>query len=490
MMTLCCLAAHGQPADPLASNKKGLAILRSSIAAHGGAAATDSLRLAFSLRSDNNITRGQSLTAEAPFEPQYAHFDFMIDKPAGLETESRKSTIAGFVFESKAFYKNGKGCSYDLQLQQYMEVSGGSMATGMPYLPQNILAQAMRAPLSVRYAGETVADGRAAHVLTFAWAAGVDELYIDKQTGYLLRLRRIYPGIAGEELNEFLYQDYQRAGKLPWPRQAVVVTHSHVYGNTANTFVFSNIRTDFSIDTGAMKVPAGFRRMDYSYRKNFEARQLARDVYLLENITGSNFQWSYNVLFVVMNDYVIVAEAPLNGGVTEKVLAKIREMAPGKPVKYLVQSHHHDDHLGGIRGYIAEGAAIITTAGSEGLIRKIAAAPYNASPDRLALQPKPVIIETVKNKKMVLKDANHEVVIYDVGPNAHANEMLVLYLPQEKILYEADHINKDEYPMTETGRSMLQKIKALGLAVAKIASLHGRLVEGEAVDKLMATGDW
>ncbi|HYF29593.1 MAG TPA: hypothetical protein VD993_00590 [Chitinophagaceae bacterium] len=80
--------------------------------------------------------------------------------------------------------------------------------------------------------------------------------------------------------------------------------------------------------------------------------------------------------------------------------------------------------------------------------------------------------------------------LYDIGPNPHANEMLIVYFPKEKILYEADMVNKGEYPMTGPGKDFLKKIKALGLQVERIASLHGRVADKEDVEKLVATGEW
>lgn len=51
------------------------------------------------------------------------------------------------------------------------------------------------------------------------------------------------------------------------------------------------------------------------------------------------------------------------------------------------------------------------------------------------------MIETIENKKRVFQDDRQVVELYDIGPNPHANEMLVAYLPKEKILFQADMLN-------------------------------------------------
>ena len=87
-------------------------------------------------------------------------------------------------------------------------------------------------------------------------------------------------------------------------------------------------------------------------------------------------------------------------------------------------------------------------------------------------------IEIVENKKRVFQDDKHVVELYDVGPNPHANEMLVAYLPKEKILFQADMLNPNangSIPIAQdTTVSFSEKLQQLGLQVEKIYGVHGR----------------
>ena len=113
----------------------------------------------------------------------------------------------------------------------------------------------------------------------------------------------------------------------------------------------------------------------------------------------------------------------------------------GKPVRFVVPTHHHDDHSGGIGLYTAAGATIVTTPGNRKYFERMATARttlgVNVAPataDRLR-------VETIANKKRVFTDRERTVEVHDIGPSPHAEEMLVAWIPEEGILFQADLIS-------------------------------------------------
>jgi glyoxylase-like metal-dependent hydrolase (beta-lactamase superfamily II) len=208
--------------------------------------------------------------------------------------------------------------------------------------------------------------------------------------------------------------------------------------------------------------------------------KIAEDVYMLNGLAGG----THNVMFVAFNDHVLVIEAPeqiIYASNSTQALAKIKETVPGKPIKYLVLTHHHSDHAGGFREYVAEGATIVTTAGNKSFLEKAAAIQSSLLPN-LALQNK-LKIETIENKKRVFQDDKHVVELYDFGPNPHANEILVAYLPKEKILFQADLLNpaaNGSIPIAQdVTMSFAEKLQQMGLQVDKIYGVHGRAATPE-----------
>lgn len=68
---------------------------------------------------------------------------------------------------------------------------------------------------------------------------------------------------------------------------------------------------------------------------------------------------SHHSVLVEFRDFVTVVEPPLNDDRSQAVIAEVKRLVPAKPIRYVVNSHHHWDHSGGLRSYVAEGAGII-----------------------------------------------------------------------------------------------------------------------------------
>ncbi len=74
-------------------------------------------------------------------------------------------------------------------------------------------------------------------------------------------------------------------------------------------------------------------------------------------------------MLVEQDDHLVIVEAPQNEARSLAVIAKAKEIAPGKPIKYLVNTHTHFDHSGGLRTYVNEGAIIVTDAANRAYLR-------------------------------------------------------------------------------------------------------------------------
>lgn len=474
------------PEHILASNKRGVEILRESFNRYGGLKSTDSLQLAFTISNSHQVDEGQSFLTHNPFDHYSSTRRFIIDRVGNNEYGHTKAEISGdFIFENTFVMEGGKAKSYDHSMQQYDEMTG-AITTNTIFLPQNFVGPTMRNPGSIRFVEETTLDGKRLYHIRALRNIDLVDLFIGVDDLLLYKTQQVtFMGIYGDAYRTIEYDQYVSSGVLQVARKITITTTNAVNGVVSNTYTINDIRTGSAISTDPITIPHSAIKQDYSFRKNFHLRELAKGIFMIENITETTGQWSYNVLFAEFEDHVLVAEAPVSDDFTQRIIKKIQETIPDKPIRYVVQSHHHSDHLGGIRGYIANGTMIITTADQQPVIDRIAKAPYNLYPDRQAKDPKEASFKLVENNKLVLKDKTQEAIIYDIGPNPHAKGMLIIYFPKQKILYQADMVNRTEYPHNKSTEDFIVKMKKLKLGVDTMVGLHGITLNKEEVGKLL-----
>jgi len=183
-------------------------------------------------------------------------------------------------------------------------------------------------------------------------------------------------------------------------------------------------------------------------------------------------------LLVEFKDYLVIIEGPTGDDRSMATIAEAKRMFPNKPIKYLVNTHHHFDHSGGIRTYAAEGISIITHESHKRFFeQEIFKNPHTLNPDRLAKTPRPPMIETVKDKR-VLTDGAMTLELHLVKGNLHAEGVLMAYVPKEKLLIQADMFTPRPgvpplpAPSPYT-TNFVENVERLKLDVQRVAHVHG-----------------
>jgi glyoxylase-like metal-dependent hydrolase (beta-lactamase superfamily II) len=186
----------------------------------------------------------------------------------------------------------------------------------------------------------------------------------------------------------------------------------------------------------------------------------------------------YAAMAVDFKDYIVIIEGGQSDQRSEAVMAEAKKLIPNKPIKYVINTHHHFDHSGGLRAYVAEGAIVVTHQINKPYYEKIWANPHTIAPDRLSQNPKKPKFETVADKK-VMTDGNHVIELYHQQDLGHNDGMLLVYLPKEKVLLEADGFNPPAQPLTKTPANISPytanleaNIERLKLDVKRIIPVH------------------
>ncbi len=195
--------------------------------------------------------------------------------------------------------------------------------------------------------------------------------------------------------------------------------------------------------------------------------------------------WSLNSagtrsLAVEFADHIVMLEGPTSDARSKVVNELVRQTVPNKPITYVVNTHAHYDHAGGLREYVAEGIPVITHETNKEFLEKAWARPRTVE-DTAPTSNKPTI-EVVGDKR-VLSDKTRTVELYHVPGSGHNTGQLIAYLPKERILMYGDAYNPpagDDIRNPERGPEyavqMVQRIQELKLNPERIAPVHGRVV--------------
>lgn len=423
---------------------------------------------------------GQSANPAAPYDVRQEDGTLVIDLHGGRSYRESKTRYRGdsrpygrrqVLKDKGAFLLDGlTNVVYSINPSA---VAGKTRAM-QRRVPHLLLQMALDRATTLRSLGDINMNGELHHVISFADATGTQiALYFNARNNLLTKYETLGDDpIVGDVVGETIFADYRDIAGLKIPFRTILRYGGEVISDQRYSEVRTNTRPAdelFAMPLDAVQGP------EIPGPASPSLTTLAHDVYFVNGI-GSGDVWFYSQMFVVFNDYVLVVEAPLNDGVSKAVIAKIQSVAPGKPIKYLIPTHYHTDHIGGIREYMTRGATVVTTPGNQSFIAGIAAKPHSMRADELSSNQRQPAIKVFKDKR-VFKDDQHEVELYNVGPSPHVDEIVVVYLPRERILFVTDLMMTRSVgpfpPPSPTDLDFVEKIRRLNLKIETIANGHG-----------------
>ncbi len=318
--------------------------------------------------------------------------------------------------------------------------------------------------------------------------------------------------VYGDMDYEMRYTKYKNFDGVTFPTLVHVHQGDPRLNPAHNYYEYTITDVKANVPVTLMPVP-DMVRMAVAPPVRVESRKLADGVWLLGGGT-------HNSVLVEFKDFAAVVEAPQNEARSLAVIEEVNRLVANKPIKYVVNTHHHFDHAGGLRTYLSQGTTVITHESNKPYYLDIMfyPAPRELQPDRMALYSpmymisrRPAPIETVASfaggpgggaAKYVITDGDHILEIFHVQDMAyeledpsyaqgnHSADMLMAYLPKEKILIHADLYSPPEpgapLPAPTAGmRTLYQNILKQKLDVAQHVPIHGRIGTNEEFVKIV-----
>jgi glyoxylase-like metal-dependent hydrolase (beta-lactamase superfamily II) len=274
--------------------------------------------------------------------------------------------------------------------------------------------------------------------------------------------------VLGDMSIETTFADYKDYGGVKFPGHVVQKQGGYMVLDITVTSVQPNA------PNAALVAPTSVKEATVQPTRA-ESQKLADGVWFI----GGG---SHNSVLIEYKDFLAVVEAPNNEERSLAVIAEVKRLVPNKPIRYLINTHHHWDHSSGIRTYVAEGATVITSEMNKAYYEDAWKRPRTIEPDALTKSGKKATFLTVKDK-YVLTDGERSLELNLTEGDTHNAGILFGYLPKEKILIEADDFTPPApngpalVPLaTVFGNNLYDNIQRLKLDIATIAPLHGRVV--------------
>jgi glyoxylase-like metal-dependent hydrolase (beta-lactamase superfamily II) len=288
--------------------------------------------------------------------------------------------------------------------------------------------------------------------------------------------------------------DLQTFGNVKWP----ITWHSHQgwddnwqfyrqsTGHNAYGGTFPAVQPNVCDDP--VPVPAAVAAAPHT-TPQVTVDRMADGVYRLGGGPANSFM-------VEFRDFVAVFEAPGDEERSLAVIEAVVKLAPGKPIRWLISSHPHFDHIGGLRTYLHIGATIVAHMKNLAFLNRdvLNYEPRTVKPDIVARWPPTELSEGYNyeavQENYVITDNARILRVYYVQPLQHAEGMLMAWLPAERIAFQADLFDTHEPPrpaQLPAMRSLYSQVERMKLDVATLAPVHGTPVPWSAFTAALTT---
>ena len=422
---------------PLNAVNKAGEVIDAAIEAYGGTEALTNLNRVARKSEFTTWATNQSLTPGAPWDEghtsNFAAIDFENEQFRG----GNKGSQGGFDFNGGQLVNGEESFNFDFRAGTQTEnptadfntISGPFIRVTAPLL----VKQLQNRRHTSHWLGEADYEGRKHDVITLVMEVGPAlSLYFDQETHLLSRSERV---LAPFGQIDYHFKDYVTTDGIPFSKTF------ELYANDQPNLLIDRYATEVNPEFARyLQIPKGLELVEAAppAATEVELQEVEEGVFLIG--AAGTF-----AMFVEMDDHIVAVGA--TAGIPERI-AKLRETIEDKPIKYAVLTHHHNDHLVGVPAYEEEGSVIFTVKQHEEVVRGTAT-------DGEALK-----LEFVDGKK-VFGTGSRTLEIHDIGPTPHSEHFLVAYLPDEGILFEADH-----FPNPANGRMVPAQPVTLRLAAA------------------------
>ena len=331
----------------------------------------------------------------------------------------------------------------------------------------------------------------------------------DPQTGLPARIRSLdYDNIWGDVTYDMVLSDWRDFDGL----KVAMNRKYELNGRAVQDVQLTDFRANAPVDTKRFEVPAELQAgapkpaggdvpFQWVIRRQFIGTYLDSDNRSFDTRATSSLRLnelapgvfhvvggSHNSLLVEMSDHLIMVDAPVSDEQSLWVVNTARQRFPGKQIRWLVLTHHHMDHAGGMRAILAQGAVLVVGQGAAPHYRKALASPMNRNPDMKPMDFSQVAILEVPESHVMSDSRGRQVIAYNMLDNPHAKGLLMVYVPDAKLGFVTD-VWSPGVPLPDKPNpalmSVANTVKRAGIQPERFAGGHGSTADYATLTKLV-----
>ncbi len=277
----------------------------------------------------------------------------------------------------------------------------------------------------------------------------------------------------GETENKVIFSDWREVSGVSFPFQVEQFLDNKLLRRETRSSITVNPRIDLGLTEDLQETDEDLREwgwsmshfflaraglggpQDYPETHTVSLREVGEDIYQVQGGGSNN-------LLVVGPDGLAIVDAPWFPERSESVLSHLAERWPGKPLKYVILTHHHIDHTGGVGGYVQAGAALVTSRGNSAF--------FTSALERAGQSAVSVI---AVGQRATLEDIGRPIEVYDIV-NSHADATLVAYVPDARLVFTTDLYSPGRARQNDLWISeLVASIKFHGIEVERYVGGHG-----------------
>ena len=330
----------------------------------------------------------------------------------------------------------------------------------------------------------------------------------DAKTGLPARVRTLdYDNIWGDVTYDMVLSDWRDFGGV----KVAMNRKYELNGRPVQEVQLTDFRANVPVDAAKFQVPAELKgdaakpaagNVPYQWviRRQFIGTYLDSEHRSFDTRATSSLRLnelapgvfhvvggSHNSLLVEMADHLVMVDAPVSDEQSLWVVNTARQRFPGKPIRWLVLTHHHMDHAGGLRGVLAEGSVLVVGQGAREHFRRVLASPMTRNPDMKPVDFSQAPILEVPDSHVMSDSQGRQVIAYAMQDNPHAKGLLMAYVPDAKLGFVTD-VWTPGPPLPEKPNpglmSVVSTVKRAGIEPARFAGGHGGVADYAPLAKL------